>query len=112
MFVKSDEPTTIEHVLDHFDYVARRIGVEHLGIGSDIDLYGYDSMPADDLRALRSFYRKGKYAFRDKIDIDEIAHPQRVFELTEGLIRRGYSDPDIEGILGGNFRRVLEEIWG
>lgn len=42
MFVKADEPTTIEHLLDHFDHVAKLIGPEHLGVGSDIDLYGYE----------------------------------------------------------------------
>ncbi|HIF05432.1 MAG TPA: dipeptidase, partial [Gemmatimonadetes bacterium] len=40
------------------------------------------------------------------------AHPKRMFDVTEGLIRRGYSDDHIRGVLGGNFRRVLEEIWG
>jgi membrane dipeptidase len=34
-----------------------------------------------------------------------------VFDITDGLIRRGYSDADIELILGGNFRRVLGQIW-
>ena len=38
-------------------------------------------------------------------------HPKRMFDLTEGLIRRKYSDADIEGILGGNFERVLTQIW-
>ena len=35
-------------------------------------------------------------------------HPKRVFDLTEGLIRRGYSDSEIRGVLGDNFRRVLK----
>ncbi len=112
MFVKADEPTTIEHLLDHFDYLARRIGPEHVGIGSDIDLYGYDDMPAADYERLKSFYTQDTYRFREQIDIPEAAHPQRVFDITEGLIRRGWSDADIRGVLGGNFRRVLEEIWG
>jgi hypothetical protein len=34
-----------------------------------------------------------------------------MFDLTEGLIRRKCSDADIEGILGGNFERVLGEVW-
>jgi len=34
-----------------------------------------------------------------------------MFDLTDGLIRRGYSDNDIGLILGGNFRRVLTQIW-
>jgi microsomal dipeptidase-like Zn-dependent dipeptidase len=31
--------------------------------------------------------------------------------LTEGLVRRKYSKADIRLILGGNFERVLGEIW-
>jgi membrane dipeptidase len=110
MFVKADEPTTIENVLDHFDHVRDLIGPEHLGVGSDIDLYGYDAMPPDLNKKLRAGY-KGSYAFREKIDIEGLNHPRRMFDLTEGLIRRKYSDMEIEGILGGNFKRVLAQIW-
>ncbi len=110
MFVRDREPTTIEHVLDHFDHVAKLIGPEHLGVGSDIDLYGYDAMPPALNKQLRVSY-KGSYGFREKIDVEGLNHPKRMFDLTEGLIRRRYSDADIEGILGGNFRRVLSQIW-
>jgi membrane dipeptidase len=34
-----------------------------------------------------------------------------MFDLTEGLIRRKYNDVDIQGILGGNFARVLKQTW-
>lgn len=110
MFVSDHEPTTIENVLDHFDHVAKLIGPEHLGVGSDMDLNGYDAMPPELNKQLRAGY-KGSYGFRDKIDIEGLDHPKRMFDLTEGLIRRKYTDAQIEGILGGNFRRVLSEIW-
>jgi len=110
MFVKGDEPTTIEHVLDHFDHVKNLIGPEHLGVGSDMDLYGYDAMPPELNKRLRAGY-KGSYGFRDKIDIEGLNHPKRMFDLTDGLIRRKYSDSDIQGILGGNFERVIKQIW-
>ena len=110
MFVKADEPTTIEHMLDHYDHVARLVGVEHVGLGSDIDLDGYDDMPPEENKRLRAGY-KSSYGFRDKIDIEGVDHPKRVYDLAEGLIRRKYSDDAIRGILGGNFRRVLSEIW-
>jgi membrane dipeptidase len=110
MFVKNSEPTTIEDALDHFDHVRKLIGAEHLGVGSDIDLYGYDKMPPELNKQLRAGY-KGSYAFREKIDIEGLDHPKRMFDLTEGLIRRKYSDTDIQGILGGNFARVLKQIW-
>lgn len=110
MFVKADEPTTVEHVLDHFDHVRKLIGPEHIGVGSDIDLYGYDKMPAELNKQLRAGY-KGSYAFRERIDVEGLDHPKRMYDLTEGLIRRSYTDAQIEGILGGNFKRVLAQIW-
>jgi membrane dipeptidase len=110
MFVKNDEPTTVEHFLDHFDHVKKLVGVEHLGVGSDIDLDGYDDMPAEENKRLRAGY-KGSYGFREKIDIEGVDHPKRIFDLTEGLIRRKYTDHEIEMVLGGNFKRVLAQIW-
>jgi membrane dipeptidase len=110
MFVKNDEPTTIEHALDHFDHVKKLIGPQHLGVGSDIDLDGYDDMPPAENQRLRAGY-KGSYGFREKIDIEGLDHPKRMFDLTEGLIRRKYSDAEITGVLGGNFVRVLGELW-
>lgn len=110
MFVRDREPTTVEHVLDHFDHVRDLIGPEHLGVGSDIDLYGYDAMPPALNKQLRASY-KGSYGFREKIDVEGLNHPRRMFDLTEGLIRRKYTDTQIEGILGGNFRRVLSQVW-
>jgi membrane dipeptidase len=109
-FVRGEEPTTIEHFVDHIDHVAELVGVEFVGIGTDADLTGYDALPADLYEMLKSGY-KGSYAFRDKIDIEGLDHPQKIYDITEALIRRGYGDEDIGGILGGNFRRALGEIW-
>jgi len=67
-------------------------------------------MPPKENEQLRAGY-KGSYAFREKIDIEGLNHPKRMFDLAEGLIRRKYSDSDIELILGGNFKRVLTAIW-
>jgi membrane dipeptidase len=106
----ADEPTTIENILDHFDHVAKLAGVEQLGIGGDVDLYGYDKMPPELNKQLRAGY-KGRYGFRERMDIEGLDHPKRMYDLTEGLIRRKYSDKDIELILGGNFKRVLPRIW-
>ena len=109
-FVSAKEPTTVESMLDHYDYVAKLVGVEHLGIGSDIDLYGYDALPEDELKKIRSL-GKASEGIRDKLDVDGLNYAKRPFDIAEGLIRRKYSDANIEAILGGNFRRVLKEIW-
>jgi membrane dipeptidase len=110
MFVSPTEPTGMDAMLDHYDHVRKLVGVEHLGVGSDIDLLGYDAMPPDEYKQLKAGY-KSSYGFRDKIDIDGYTFAKRPFDLAEGLLRRKYGDADVEAILGGNFRRVLKEIW-
>jgi len=110
-FVRNEEPTTIEHFVDHIDHVARLVGVEHVGIGTDSDLAGYDALPAEIYDELKSGY-KSDYSFREKIDIEGLDHPKKMYDIAEALIRRGYSDGDIRAVLGGNFRRVLADIWG
>lgn len=109
-FVRNREPTTVEHIVDHIDHVVKLVGPEHVGIGSDSDLNGYDHMAPDQQKALRGAY-KASYAFRDRLDTDDFDQPQRVFDLTEALIRRGYGDHDITAILGGNFQRLLQATW-
>lgn len=68
-------------VLDHFDHIRDLVGVEYLGIGSDFDGVG-DSLPT----GLK----------------DVSQYPN----LVRGLLQRGYSEADVEKILGGNLLRV------
>jgi membrane dipeptidase len=93
-FVRAQDPVTLDDALDHFDHVVRIAGIEHVGLGSDTDLDGRDH------RTARPLY-----------DIAGLNHATRVYELTEGLIRRGYTDRQIGLILGGNFERALRQIW-
>ena len=110
-FVSAREPTTIVHMVDHIAHVAKLVGVDHVGIGSDSDLNGYDDMPAEEYAKLKASY-KSSYAFRDKIDTDGFDHPRKIYDLTEELIRRKYSNANIRAILGGNFHRLLKATWG
>ena len=109
-FVKDKEPTTVEDIVDHIDHVVKLVGIEHVGIGTDSDLMGYDHMPPDQYKQLKSGY-KSSYAFRDKIDTDGFNHPRKMYDLTAALVRRGYSDSNIQAVLGGNFRRLLGSTW-
>ena len=80
-------------------------------------LTGRPPFAADDARSSSSRHRSATLsppsAHRSEIsrDVDELAHPKRMYDLAEGLIRRKYTDAQIEGVLGGNFKRVLGQIW-
>ena len=109
-FVWPTEPTTIDNIVDHIDHVAKLVGIEHVGVGTDSDLNGDDDM-APAIRAQLLAYYKSSYAFRDKLDIEGFDHPKKIYDLTEAMIRRGYSDANIQAVLGGNFRRLLGIVW-
>ena len=92
-FVSAGGSATMENVLDHIDHVVALAGVEHVGVGSDVDLDGRD------VHSIR------------KYDLDGIDYAKKIYDLTEGLVRRKYSNSNIELILGGNFERALAEAW-
>ncbi|MEE8118149.1 MAG: dipeptidase, partial [Gammaproteobacteria bacterium] len=71
--------------IDHIDHVVSLVGVNHVGIGSDFDGVG-DSLPE---------------GFKDVS-----YYPA----LIDGLLQRGYSESDIEKILGGNLLRVWQRV--
>lgn len=118
MMVHEEEPVTIEHALDHFDHVRKLVGVEHLAVGSDMDVVGNPNPvngPGAGNPATPNFERY--HLHRDAkgellLTVAGLDHPKRTFDLTEGLIRRGYTDAQITGILGGNAMRVFRSLWG
>lgn len=74
----------LSKLVDHFDYIVKLIGVDHVGLGSDFD--GIESAPQG-LNGVEDFPK-----------------------ITEALMLRGYSKTSIKKILGGNFIRVFGEI--
>lgn len=86
-----DDPTpervSLGHVVDHIDHICQLAGnARHVGLGTDLDGgYGREQSPGD---------------------LDTIADLQNI----PGLLRaRGYSEADIEGIMHGNWLRLLRE---
>ncbi|HEY2171123.1 MAG TPA: membrane dipeptidase, partial [Candidatus Angelobacter sp.] len=73
-FVKNSDPTTIDDVIDHFDHVAKLVGVEHVGVGNDSELQPDDSMSLEDRKKLQAGF-KSSYGFREKFYIDGLNHP-------------------------------------
>ncbi|MBZ5540604.1 MAG: dipeptidase [Acidobacteriia bacterium] len=71
-----------EKIIEHIDHAVKVAGVEHVGLGSDFD---GANMP---------------YGMEDATHLPQI---------TEALLRRGYSEADIRKILGENTLRVLAE---
>ena len=101
--------------LDHIDHVARKFGVDHVGIGTDV---GYASRlrPNDAPAPSRPPGRVRWEALwpagaltpgtRDPRAAASLAWTNWPL-FTVGLVQRGYPDDDIRKIIGGNMLRVL-----
>ena len=74
-------PIGLNEMVDHIDYIAKRIGVDHVGIGTDFN------------------HGSGIEGFDDASE---------ALNVTVELLKRGYSEEDIKKIWGGNFIRVWQ----
>ena len=100
------EGTTLEDTLNHIDYIVNLIGVDHVGVGLDSTP---DTRTPEQAGRMATKYPEfvwGKFQHRYAIKtISDIQY------LTHGLVARGYSDSNIEKILGGNLMRVFSTVW-
>ena len=74
---------TVEHVVDHIDHIIKIAGIDHVGIGCDFDGGG---------------------------GIEGVFDASEVMNITIELVKRGYSENQIEKIWGGNLIRVFKEV--
>jgi membrane dipeptidase len=84
-FLAADpDMATIGTLVDHIEYVANLVGIDHVGLGSDFD---GGKMPAG------------------------LTNASMLPNITRELFRRGHSETEIRKILGGNTARALNTIW-
>lgn len=94
-----------EALARHIDYVVDLIGIDHVGLGLD---YVFDQQELDrTLRESRDIWPE-MHGYRPGI---KFFCPEQLPELTERLLKLGYSDSEIFGILGANLLRVAEAVW-
>jgi len=109
--VKDSEPVTIDDVIDHYDHVRDLVGIEHVGVGSDA---GIESNDLGSPAVLKYFLDRLDPRYRSHGDREMVAGldgTMRMYELTAALVRRGYTEEQVRLVLGGNWARVLGEIW-
>ncbi|SIS72170.1 membrane dipeptidase [Zobellia uliginosa] len=112
--ISEKEPVYIEHFLNHIDHVAQLVGIEHVGIGSDQALYTEDY---GDLQLRKDTLNNAptKYQCHTNenylLTIEKLNHPFRIYDIAEGLIKKGYKDEHIKMVLGDNFKRALTQIF-
>ncbi len=74
---------TVKDLVDHIDYIVKKVGIDHVGISSDFDGGG---------------------------GIDGWNDASETFNVTLELVRRGYTENQIDKIWSGNLLRVMEQV--
>jgi membrane dipeptidase len=83
-FLKRLPPVSVTRIVDHIDHIVKLVGIDHVGIGSD-----FDGIQAS---------------------VSDLSNVSELPNLTRELLKRGYTQSDVEKILGGNVLRVMEEV--
>lgn len=89
----------------HVDYWVNLLGPEHVGIG--LDAVSEPSV----LLGLMGAKSADKYPAAQYAVAPVFGAPEVLPELAEEMLRRGWPDPAVEGVLGANWLRVARQVW-
>lgn len=108
-----------EDLLRHIDHALNVCGEDHIAIGTDGPLFGYtinDEARAQQRRFYEERARRGIAAPGEAADVFNMVEGynsvDRYDRIAADLRRRGWRSARIDKLLGGNFVRLLGEVWG
>jgi membrane dipeptidase len=112
--IQGDESpqVTLDTHLDQYDYFKKLVGVEHIGLGPDFTwgtkFEAEGEPPADvSLNWPYGESSRGRLLF-----VKGYENISQLPNLIKGLKGRGWSEAELDKVLGGNWLRVYERVWG
>lgn len=97
---------TLSDYLDHFEYVAKLVGTDHVAIGSDV----FESYTKFSWEMSTKLLYNSPWTFETVFN-EGFHQVGQIKDVIRGLIARGFSDADVRKILGQNFLRVFKAVW-
>lgn len=101
----------IEGIMEHFEKAVEIMGIDHVGFGPDTlfgDHVAMHHMFSREL-GIKAIQAEMKY---DEVEfVDGIENPSEFKNIVRWLVKNGYSDHEIEKVVGKNVLRVLEKTW-
>lgn len=114
---ESKHPPTLDDYIAHVEHIVDIAGIEQVGFGTDFPAVSEEWKVYAGPETPRTWDAIVDYA--EVFGHSTAAtYPQGVDTqadfpvITAAMLRRGWSEMDVRAYLGGNFRRVLGEIWG
>lgn len=116
-FLNASGPPSAAQVLAHIEHALDVCGEDHVGIGSDqgivpLDVGGDFAARFEEVSRRRT--AAGIAAPREDTVpyVAELNHPRRLETIADQMAARGHASRVIEKVLGANFMRLFEEVWG
>lgn len=108
-----------EDLIRHIEHAAKVCGEDHIGLGTDGPLFGYE-INEETRKRHREFFedrrKKGISAPGEAADVLNMVEGYndvgRYATLSDDLKARGWSQARIDKLLGGNWVRLFGEVWG
>ena len=113
---KENVPPTIEDYLDHVCHAVEIAGIDHVGFASDNNLDHNSDLAG--ISSQGSLYDLVVGGYNKNVGTDPKERHALGFtgaldvqNIVDGMRRRGFNNEEIEKFLGGNFLRVIKEVW-
>ena len=118
VYLREEGQPRLDDFMRHLEHLLKVCGEDHVGIGSDLSITPLDLTPefkerwAATVRIRRATGRGAKGEAEDVYGyVPELNSPRRLDLLAAAMSRAGHSDRRIEKVLGGNWMRMLGEVW-
>jgi membrane dipeptidase len=109
--LSDSENQSVETMADHLDYAVNIMGIDHVCIGSDNYFGDKNAMHMHAIKAHAADGLQKYLSFNAEI-MEGIESPSEWKNVTRVLVKRGYSRPDVEKLIGGNALRLVEDVIG
>ena len=118
-FLKEDSFPNAMDVVLHIEHAIKVCGEDHVGIGTDggttavDDLEGYRTVIDNEIKRRQAAGISAKGEKPGVVPfIPDLQGPGQFQKLADMMLARGHSPARIEKVLGLNFLRYYEDIWG
>ncbi|HZQ92502.1 MAG TPA: membrane dipeptidase [Terriglobales bacterium] len=103
---------SIESYMEHFEYIANLVGIDHVAFGPDTLFGDHVGLHHVFANALSIKSAHGKQPFDEVEYVKGIENPAEAFpNIVRWMVAHGYSDEEIRKSVSGNILRVLEQVW-
>ena len=109
--LRSEGRATLDDLIRHLEYIAEMIGIDHVGVGTDmVSTEGlHEKIFGVHLNRVITGFHAGLAP--DERFVEGYASFAEIGNLTEQLLQRGYAEDDVLKVMGGNFMRVFRAVW-